>query len=201
MSRTRWSGCQVDAAKTRGQKLMEISARTTAHFARRDGPHAAPALNALPRLYIDKHGIRFPLNRKGAPMTAAQDFNTMDHGEIAQFLQDRLEEFGEGPDPQKAKSVTAAFNSGHSQLIRRSYGFAVVTKRPEQNVLWYLYVAPQHRGKGGPSRTFVQEIVDALGGSCILLCYGIKRRDFFLRCGFQQHPNERGGFAMGYPTI
>jgi hypothetical protein len=134
-------------------------------------------------------------------MKAAQDFKALNPREIAQFVQDHLEEFGEEPDDRKAESIVAGLSSQSSQLISRPYGFAVVSKCVGQNVLWYLYVAPQHRGVGGPSRTFVEEIVNVLGGSCILLCYGTKRRDFFLRCGFQQHPNESGGFAMGYPSI
>jgi GNAT superfamily N-acetyltransferase len=124
------------------------------------------------------------------------DFLTMDDHSVAQFIQEHQHEFGDSSSPHKLASILAAINAGERAIIRRKYGFAVAGG----SVLWYLYAAPPNRGKGGEARKLVQEVVEALGGRCELLCYGTDRRAFFERCGFRAtDPNDVDHFTMEYP--
>lgn len=126
------------------------------------------------------------------------DFEKMSDVEIAQFIQDNHEDFGEEKDSEKKAQICTAIKDG-TIIERRPYGFAIVhpegSMKPNgiyrgQSVLWYVYVSVQFRSsankRNDTSSKFIQELVGeyAKQSAICLLCYGTRRRNFFERCGF-----------------
>lgn len=126
-------------------------------------------------------------------------FNEMTDDEIAEFVREHHAEFGE----QKPNDADTILNKGKNKIIRRPQAFAVCRPSTENGpVMSYLYIAPESRGQGF-GRSFVAEVVRELGGSCLLLCYDLARRQFFTACGFGIHPQSENGprFTMCYPPV
>lgn len=119
------------------------------------------------------------------------DFRELTDSEIAQFVVDHLAEFGDYV--VSVESILAA----DIAIERTHFGFAIVQdprgyRHDEhgnitggQPHLWFLYVSPEHRGRGH-GRRIVRDVLSKYGRNWLMSVYcDVSRRAYYSQFGFR----------------
>ena len=111
----------------------------------------------------------------------------MSVSDLVEFICENVDEFG--IDQIDSSKLLSELTSEEAVIDKQTYGFAVFVASkslPAAKLLYFVWIAPQHRGKR-IGRNYVRRLIKKHQGEYVVfaVCYGKHRSRFFQKCGGQ----------------